>query len=150
MLKLTHAIFAFAIVAVATSFTIVERKTWIDWPFTVCATGPWQMISLTLGSRPARNDDHTITAVIHTTTQTGYVLGPVDFDHVNLDVKLNGQFIRSEALPFSDSFNRGGTLAFRYNEFVPESAPAGTYTLTFNFQDEAASEVGCFQLTYEI
>lgn len=44
------------------SFTISQVGA-INWPFTVCGTGPWKMTSLTLSAQPSRNVNDDIIAV---------------------------------------------------------------------------------------
>jgi hypothetical protein len=129
---------------------LIQSKTAINWPFTVCGTGPWKMTTLTMSGTPSRNMNDDITAVISYLCQTGTVNSYVEFDHVELDVKLNGLFLHSESIAYNKVYDKGDILTFKYTNFVPSFAPAGNYLLTFVFKDKAMASTGCFSMTFKL
>lgn len=82
--------------------------------------------------------------------QKGNVNDYVEFDHVDLEVKLNGLFLHSEAIAYAKTYDSGDILEFKYTNFIPSFAPSGTYLLTFNFKDKAGKAVGCFNFTFKL
>jgi hypothetical protein len=65
-------------------------------------------------------------------------------------VKLNGVPLHNEDIPFTDSFDDGDTVEFRYKNYVPSFAPPGTYGLTFNFIDKAGKDQGCIAFSFKL
>lgn len=74
----------------------------------------------------------------------------MEFDHVELDVKLNGLFLHSENIAYTDVYDTGDILTFQYNNFIPSFAPGGTYLLTFTFKDKSSAVAGCFQFSFKL
>jgi hypothetical protein len=108
------------------------------------------MTSLTLSAQPSRNINDEIISVHLNLFQTGNVNSYVEFDHVDVDVKLNGLFLHSETATFSQVYDSGDILTYKYNNFIPSFAPTGTYLLTFNFKDKANGNQGCFSFTFKL
>lgn len=50
-------------ITVATAF-LIQQKTAVNWPFTVCGQGPWKMTALTLSATPTRNIELDVVAVL--------------------------------------------------------------------------------------
>lgn len=65
-------------------------------------------------------------------------------------MKINGLFLHSESVSYGGSYDSGDILTFKYDNFVPSFAPAGTYLLTFSFKDKNNAAAGCFQLTFKL
>lgn len=74
----------------------------------------------------------------------------MEFDHVDIDVKLNGLFLHSETAAYNQSFDSGDILVFKYTNFIVSFAPAGTYLLTFNFKDKSGAAAGCFSFSFKL
>lgn len=56
--------FAFTINEPIVSETVDRQLKAINWPFTTCGDGKWDIQKLTLGSTPARNTNDSIDVVI--------------------------------------------------------------------------------------
>jgi len=67
-----------------------------------------------------------------------------------VDVKLNGLFLHNETASYTDVYDSGDIFTFKYNSLIVSFAPAGTYTLTFNFKDKAAAAQGCFSFSFKL
>jgi hypothetical protein len=74
----------------------------------------------------------------------------VEFDHVDVDVKLNGLFIHNETVPYTDVYDAGDILTYNYHNLIVSFAPAGNYLLTLNMKDKANAAQGCFSFTFKI
>lgn len=65
---LSHFVFVVASLAATNGFLIAPEQSAINWPFTICGTGPWKMTSLTLSAQPSRNVNDEIIAVKYPST----------------------------------------------------------------------------------
>jgi hypothetical protein len=65
-------------------------------------------------------------------------------------VKLNGVYLHDESIPFSQSYEEGDTVEFRYKNFVPSFAPPGTYGLTFQFKNKDNKDNGCMAFSFKL
>lgn len=74
----------------------------------------------------------------------------MEFDHVDVEVKLNGLFLHSETVAYTNVYDTGDVLTFKYSNLIVSFAPAGTYTLTFNFKDTAGAAAGCFNFSFKL
>ena len=59
---------------------------------------------------------------------------------MNINVKLNGVPLHTEAVDFNASYDNGDTVEFKYKNFIPSFAPSGTYGLTFTFVNSAGKD----------
>ena len=57
--------FAFSMNQPIVSEEVHQQLKAINWPFTSCGDGTWDIQKLTLGSTPARNTNDSIDVVIH-------------------------------------------------------------------------------------
>lgn len=74
----------------------------------------------------------------------------MDFDHVELDVKINGVSVYNETIPFKKSFVKGDAVAFEQDNKIPDYSPSGTYVDTYSFRDSANRPLGCFFFVFKI
>jgi hypothetical protein len=51
---------------------------------------------------------------------------------------------------YTDVYDQGDNVTFKYNNFIPSFAPAGTYLLTFNLKDSANGALGCFSFNFKL
>lgn len=130
--------------------TLRQPPSAINWPFQVCGAGPWIIKSLTMSANPSRNLNDDIIAVIDSLIQTGNAKDHIEFDHVDLDVKLNGLFLHSETIGYKDEYDEGDTVTFKYTNFIPSFAPSGTYLLTFNFKGAGNVALGCLSFNFKL
>lgn len=82
--------------------------------------------------------------------QTGTARKAVTFKRADINVKLNGAFLDKETEPFTKSYESGDAIEFSYKNFIPSFAPAGTYTLTFQFVDSNEKNNGCIQFQFKL
>lgn len=59
----------------------------------------------------------------------------VEFDHIDIDVKVNGSPLVNGTLPYTDVYKKDDTLIYQFSNFFESSLPSGTYTETLNFFD---------------
>ena len=82
--------------------------------------------------------------------QTGSVTDYVEFDHVEIDTKINGLPIYNSSIPYDQAYDSGDVLTFRYGDFVVSFAPSGAYTNTLTFKDKNGKAQGCFSFSFKI
>jgi len=123
----------------------------INWPFASCGDGTWDIQKLTFASTPARNTNDLIDAVIYWFKfKTGKAKARITFKNVLLTVKLNGVPLHSETVVFTDAFESGDTVEFKFNNFISPFAPLGIYGLTFQFIDNQSKNNGCITFQYKL
>jgi hypothetical protein len=69
---------------------------------------------------------------------------------VDILVKLNGMFLHSETFKFERIYDEGDNVEFKYSSYVPSFAPAGTYSMSFVFNDAANNNLGCFSFSWKL
>ena len=69
---------------------------------------------------------------------------------MKLDVKLNGAQLDSREIPYSQSYDSGDTVEFKFQNFIPGFAPPGSYTLICNFINDAGTAEGCFSFGFKL
>lgn len=67
-----------------------------------------------------------------------------------MGVKLNGAPLHTESIAFTESYDNGDTVEFKFTNFVPSFAPSGTYGLTFQFVDKAGKNNGCLSFQFKL
>ena len=136
----------------ASAFSIVTQGGYeaIPWPYTLCGDGAWTIESLTLDQTPKRNINDNIIVVIYKITQTGTAKDSVAFKRTDILVKLNGVFLDKQTADFTDSYDAGDAIEFKYTNFIPNFAPAGTYTLNFQFVDTKDKNNGCLTFQFKL
>jgi hypothetical protein len=123
----------------------------INWPFTSCGDGTWDIQKVTFAVAPARNTNQLINTVIYWFKfKTGKAKSAITFKNVLLTVKLNGVQLRSETVVFTDAFENGDTVEFKFNNSISPFAPVGTYGLSFQFVDNHNKNNGCIAFQYKI
>lgn len=65
-------------------------------------------------------------------------------------MKLNGAFLDKQTAEFAKSFDNGDTIEYSFANFIPSFAPAGTYTLQFQFVDSKDKNNGCLQFQFKL
>jgi len=67
-----------------------------------------------------------------------------------LTVKLNGAPLHTETEVFTESYDNGDTVEYKFVNFIPSFAPPGTYGLTFQFVDDADKNNGCLSFQFKL
>lgn len=77
-------------------------------------------------------------------------MGTLNFDHVDMDVKLNGLNVYNETISFKKSYVQGDAVSFEQSNFVSESSPSATYVNTYSFRDASNRPIACFFYTFKL
>lgn len=64
-------------------------------------------------------------------------------------MKLNGVYLHDEKVPFVKSYQTDDTIEFKYKNFIPSFAPAGTYGITFQFKNGDKNN-GCMSFNFKL
>jgi len=75
-----------------------------------------------LSANPTRNTNDDIDVF-------GTAKDSISFKSVTLNVKLNGVPLHSDVIEYTNSYDSGDTVEFKYKNYIPSFAPAGTYGL---------------------
>jgi hypothetical protein len=116
----------------------------LAWPYSICMEGgAYQVNGVFLGAVPTRNANDTFRL-------TGTAGRDLAMRNADLEVRLNGLHLDSINISYGASYDQGDKTTFLYTNFVPSFAPAGTYTLIFNFKTKSDERVGCVTTQFKL
>lgn len=67
-----------------------------------------------------------------------------------MTVRLNGAPLHSESVAFTESYDVGDTVEFKFVNYVPSFAPSGNYGINFQFTDKKGANNGCFTMLFKL